>query len=235
MKIQFKYLIGHWQIILYIFHILYFNFKYLPFKQALKIPILLYKPNFLGLSGKIIIEGPITTGMITMGLNRVPFYPNEGIKFDNSDTIIFKGPYNIGNGSAISVGENAILTFGSNFKATCSFRCISHNYVKFSSNCLIGWDTIFMDTDWHTLKYPNGKNTKGYGKIEIGSDVWFANGCRIYKNTYIPNKTTISANTVLSEKLEIPENCIISNQNEIIIRRQGLYHKMGDDKVIYQR
>lgn len=232
--VKLKYLKNHWKMIIYIFHTLYFNFKFLPFKQALKLPVILYKPKFMGLSGKIMIEGPVSPGMITMGFNRVPFYPNEGIKFDNSGIIIFKGACNIGNGSAISVGKKATLTFGSNFKATCSFKCISHNHIYFGSNCLIGWDCLFMDTDWHRLKYLDNRYTKGYGSIKIGNDVWFANGCKIYKNTIVPNRTTLSANTILSEKLDIPENCIIGNFNEIKIRRQGLWHKMGDDKVIYR-
>lgn len=35
---------------------LYFNFKYLPFNQALKLPILLYKPYFKELKGKVVID-----------------------------------------------------------------------------------------------------------------------------------------------------------------------------------
>lgn len=34
---------------------LYFNFHYLPFKQAIHLPILLYKPNLVKCSGKISI------------------------------------------------------------------------------------------------------------------------------------------------------------------------------------
>lgn len=69
---KLKQIISHWKTILYGLHILYFNFKYLPFRQALKIPILLYKPHFMGLSGKINIEGPISFGMISLGFNHVP-------------------------------------------------------------------------------------------------------------------------------------------------------------------
>ena len=47
---------------------LYFNFKYLPFNQALKLPILLYKPYFKELKGKVVIDSSnIYFGMIRMG------------------------------------------------------------------------------------------------------------------------------------------------------------------------
>ena len=35
----------------------YFNFHYLPFRQAVKLPILLYKPKLLELQGNVKIGG----------------------------------------------------------------------------------------------------------------------------------------------------------------------------------
>lgn len=38
---------------------IYFNFKYLPIRQAIHLPILLYRPKFKKLSGSIEIRGGI--------------------------------------------------------------------------------------------------------------------------------------------------------------------------------
>ena len=38
---------------------IYFNFHYLPIKQAIKLPIILYKPKLLSCKGKIIIKPQI--------------------------------------------------------------------------------------------------------------------------------------------------------------------------------
>lgn len=46
---------------------IYFNFHYLPFKQAMRLPIWLYKPHFLALKGKIIILGGGENGYDTFG------------------------------------------------------------------------------------------------------------------------------------------------------------------------
>ena len=43
-------------ILRYLPHTLYFNFRYFPFKQALKIPVILYKPRFIACKGKVVIE-----------------------------------------------------------------------------------------------------------------------------------------------------------------------------------
>ena len=40
----------------YIFQTVYFNFHHLPFKQAIFLPIILYKPQLVSTKGKIIIE-----------------------------------------------------------------------------------------------------------------------------------------------------------------------------------
>ena len=47
---------------------IYFNFKFLPFSQAIKLPILLYRPHFIKLKGEVRIEADhIYPGMIQMG------------------------------------------------------------------------------------------------------------------------------------------------------------------------
>lgn len=62
---------------------IYFNFHYLPFRQAVRLPILLYKPHFLDLKGKIIISGGVKTGMIELGRYKVSLYPNSGVVIEN--------------------------------------------------------------------------------------------------------------------------------------------------------
>ena len=81
---------------------IYFNFHYLPFKVAMKLPILLYKPKFLKLQGYIKLQGKIQFGMIRLGFPTVSLYPNIGISIENHGGIIlFKGKCRIGNNSFI--------------------------------------------------------------------------------------------------------------------------------------
>lgn len=97
---------------------LYFNFKYLPFNQALKLPILLYKPYFKELKGKVVIDSSnIYFGMIRMGFWSTLQYPNSGIAWENQGgTVVFKGNCMIGNAASISIGRKAYIEFGENFK-----------------------------------------------------------------------------------------------------------------------
>lgn len=106
---------------------LYFNFKYLPFNQALKLPILLYKPYFKELKGKVVIDSSnIYFGMIRMGFWSTLQYPNSGIAWENQGgTVVFKGNCMIGNAASISIGRKAYIEFGENFKNNAAMKLIS--------------------------------------------------------------------------------------------------------------
>lgn len=81
------------RILRYILHSVFFNFHYLPFHEAVKLPILLYKPKLLKLKGTIKIkqEDKIGFGMIRLGFPEVSLYPNTGIVFENyGGTVVLK-------------------------------------------------------------------------------------------------------------------------------------------------
>lgn len=66
-----------------IFKTVWFNFYYLPFKQAIHLPIVLYKPKIIAAKGKIVINGPIRPFMIQLGRPLVYLYPNTGVTYEN--------------------------------------------------------------------------------------------------------------------------------------------------------
>ena len=57
--------------------------------------------------GKIIIDCPISTGLIQFGYGNVGVFDNKKSRsiWEVSGTVIFKGKCNIGHGSKISVGD----------------------------------------------------------------------------------------------------------------------------------
>lgn len=212
------------------------NFKQLPFRQACKLPIIIYKPHFGTLDGKIIIQGDVRFNMIQLGRNLVSLFPNNGIRFGNSGKIIFKGRTCIGNSSSIFVGKNGILTFGDLFNATAVFSVICYNDIKFGYDIVIGWNCTFIDTDFHVVKNMiTGEKTKGYGSIRIGDGVWIANSCKIYKNVEIPSKTIVGADTILHKPVACEPGSLIINEHKVIVRNIGYYMDMRDDTVVYDK
>lgn len=216
---------------------LIFNFKYLPFSQAKKLPILLYKAEVLGKGGRIEIEGPLRFGMIVLGHRIVDLYPNSGITLSNSGKIIFKGKTIIGNGSAISVGPSGNLSFGDNVIGSAGLKIACYSSISICNQVRIGWNTQILDTDFHLLKTLDGtkSQSKGYAPVRIEDGVWIANSCKLYKGTVIPHSCVVSSDTVLHCSLKCNPYSIISNDRKMIIRAVGYYRDLNDDKIEYEQ
>ena len=191
---------------------LYFNFKYLPFKQAVKLPILLYKPTFLSLKGKITIDAPeIKTGMIRLGFHMVSIYPNNGITLElNGKEIIFKGGCSIGNNSYISTGGKSIVEFGDDFLCTSSIKLVSYRGIKFGQKCRIGWNSLVMDTNFHPIyDIAKKKYKKASGNIVIGDYNWFGTQCKIMHSVTTPERCIFGMGTVITRNCEMKPYCVM--------------------------
>lgn len=217
-----------------IFNSIYFNFHYLPFRQAIHLPILLYKPRFLELKGNVKLSSEVKFGMVKLGSPVVSIYPNSGIMIENhGGTIVFHGCCEIGNNSFISVGNNGYCEFGSKFEATTSLKLVCYYDIKIGDRCSMGWDCMIMDTDLHKLTKVSGGYTQGFAPIRIGANNWFGNGCLIMKRTETPDYCTISARTILSGKVDVPPYSIIGQKHDVELIAPGLWRNMDDDVITY--
>lgn len=135
---------------------LIFNLRHLPFSQARHLPILVYKGKFMNNTGKYVIEGDVHFGMIELGRHRVSLYPSNGIVLENRGVIVFHGSAIIGSDSAITLGETGRLEFGKNFSSSAGLKIACYDSITFGENISVGWQTMIVDTDFHSLKKVNG-------------------------------------------------------------------------------
>lgn len=85
----------------YIFQTVRFNFHYLPWKQAVKLPILLYCPTFRLLSGSVKIDvpdGKLYRGMIKLGIKTIGVSEGKGVVWENDGEVVFRGRCILGGG-----------------------------------------------------------------------------------------------------------------------------------------
>lgn len=213
---------------------IYFNFHYLPFSQAIKLPILLYKPKLLKCKGSVVINGKIKTGMICLGKYQVSLYPNTGIVFENhGGKIIFNGSCSIGNNSAISIGSKGCVSFGNNFSATTSLKLTSYCSIMFGEDVLCGWECLFMDTDFHQLTLINSnEKLRSYGSIAIGKGCWFSLKTTVMKGTVLPDYCVVAANSLLNKEYVIPEYSLIAGQ-PALLKRNGVFRDKLNDRIEY--
>ncbi len=213
---------------------IYFNLHYLPFRTAIRLPILLYKPRLLSLKGQVKIEGRLKYGLVRLGFPTVSIYPNTGITFENhGGTVVFKGSCIIGNASALSVGQKGRVEIGDNFVSTTSLRLVAYDSITIGNRVRMGWDTLVMDTDFHKLTKLSGGYSRGHAPIKIGSNNWFGNGCRIMKRTQTPDYCITGAGTTLSGPVDVPPYSIVGFKQELVVKASGIWRNVDDDVIEY--
>ena len=217
-----------------LFPSLLFCLRYLPFWQAIKIPIIIYKPSIYKLSGVVIIDSPkVTFGMIRLGLFVTNQYPNGGISWYNKGTIVFKGQVCIGANSSITVlRKNAYVEFGNQFGNSTTVRINCDHRIIFNDRVLVGWDVSIMDSSLHRLKnMDNHFLGSGYGEVVIGENTWIASQCMIGKGVQLPPYTIVGARSLVNEHTnKIPSYCLIAGTPAKVIR-QGVWRDIEDDKI----
>ncbi|MFN8356329.1 MAG: hypothetical protein U0Y10_17870 [Spirosomataceae bacterium] len=202
------------------FKTIYFNFKYLPLRQAIKLPIFVSKKvYFMNVGGKIIFDCPIKTGMVQIGYGEVGIFDRKVSRsiWKVSGSVIFKGKANIGHGSKLSVGGTLIL--GNNFTITAESSIVASNKVEFGENCLLSWDILIMDTDFHKVKDKAENILNPSTPIIVGNKVWIGCRCLILKGAIIPDNCVIGANSFVSKQLE-KENAIYGGQPARLLKEE---------------
>ena len=207
----------------YIFSTLYFNFHYLPFRQAIHLPIVLYKPHLMKCKGTVKIEpedGRISHGMIRMGFHMVSLYPNNGVTWENKGgTIVFRGRCWIGNDSYISLGKKTSVEVGDDFKNTAGMKFVSVCGVTFGRSCRLGWGGLVMDTNFHPLfDMEKKKYGRAHGPIVIGEYNWFGTGCKVMHSVVTPERCIFGMGSIVTRGCEMKSYCVMGGSPVRILR-----------------
>lgn len=193
---------------------IYFNFKYLPFKQAYKLPIWVsYDCYCKAYKGAIELPKKINFAMIRIGFHGVAILDKNvqtKIIIEKGSKIYFKGTAHIGKGSKVVLHNNkSQVIFGDNFTISSASTINCYKKIEFGRNVLFSWDCLVMDDDTHCIIDKNNQLMNPAKGIILGNNVWI--GCRtmILKGSIIPDNCVIGANTIITGK-EYKENTIIA-------------------------
>ena len=192
-----------------------FNLRYLPLRQALRLPILVRKARFRRLGGKVSIEAErVTFGMIKMGWQYSGAWADNGVSWHNEGSVVFRGRANIGGDTFFLILKGGSVKLGDDFRAAAAIKVISACGISFGKQCRVGWVSIIMDTNCHPLyDMERQRFTKSHGPIVIGDNNWFGTGCLVLHSVETPRRAIFAAKTVLSRsgnKVMEPY-CVCSN------------------------
>ena len=110
------------------------------------------------------------------------------------------------------------LRLGDNLKITAESAIAATNKIHIGANCLLSWNILIMDTDWHSVLDQNENIINPALPVQIDDHVWIGCEVTILKGVSIASGCIVAAGTIVSKSVADP-NCIIGkNPNEILKR-----------------
>lgn len=208
-----------------LFRTLLFNFHYLPFSQAVLLPVILFRGTVLRrMKGKLVLPEKVRHGMIKIGRADVAGWEKRGTSLSIDGDLIFEGKATIGSGSVLDVKKGAVLTFGEKFRVTAGASIFCRKKISFGRDCLVSWDTLVMDSDHHTIMdSASGTELNGDAPVTIGDHVWI--GCRstLLKGVSIGDNCVVASGSILTKSFEQERNTIIGGSGkEQRVLRSGI-------------
>lgn len=213
-----------WKYLPYMPKTIYFNYHYLPFKQAWHLPILIFKPHFIRLKGKVIIDSPeVRFGMIELGKLVNTCNPNCGFSLDNKGgTIIFKGKAIFANETYFMVCPGAVLTLGKDLDCNCKIKCAKS--IEIGDETWIAYDSMIMDSEWHALTdMATGKLLNKDKPVIIGKHNFISFGCLVLKGTVTPDNATFTPRSTLNKVYDMNAEYPLFGGNPCELIDEGYY------------
>lgn len=190
-----------------LFSTIYLNFITFPFKKAVRFPILIFGKISIknARKGKMVFNCPLKTGTLQIGKSGLGFLDKKNCltKWNISGTLYVYGRASIGQGCCLEVGEKAVMILGRDFIVTGRSVILCTNRITFGDECLLSWDLLIMDTDWHSVISTADNRILNPSKpINVGNHVWI--GCRsvILKGVSISDNVVVAANSVISRNID---------------------------------
>ena len=173
---------------------LYFNFRMLPLRKAIRLPFFVsYRVELGELRGIVSVPDDIYPFMVKLGVGG-----SEGVaagpgyfSCGKGSNVIFRGKTLLGQGSTVRC-DSGTLTFGESFSANrnCFFACSEE--LTFGKDVLLGFHVSIRDSDGHAI-FHNGVKKDSMRPVRIGNHVWICSDVHILKGTLIGDENVVAA------------------------------------------
>lgn len=184
---------------------LYVNFRCLPLKTALKLPIFVGHKTRIGkLSGTISFGCEPTPFMVRIGWGGTESR-EEGrrnyLYLNKEASIQFNGRCTMSSGVSLSL-DLGRLEIGADF--FCNKNCVisCNDHIVIGNDALFGWNVELLDSDNHKMTRGNQPEARNHGAIHIGDHVWVAALSHILKGSSIPDGSVVAYRSLVTKGFE---------------------------------
>lgn len=193
----------------------YVNFKYLPFKTAIRFPICVayhVRIEEFDRTDIRIDADPVKTGMIRFGLSKGSFYKGgKSLLHLNGGQIRFKGKAAVCGGFAIVV-DHGKIEIGDHFFSNANLLLNCSNGIEIGDQVLLGWNCSLLDGNGHEVisGTPKIKGERGK-RISVGSHVWLAAESVMLNGSSVSDGSIVSYGSVVHGEFKQKHSLIAGN------------------------
>ena len=211
----------------------YLNFTTLPFRDAIKMPIILSRYTyFYSLSGKIELTAPAKFGMIRFG-----YFGEDVITPKDARTLLqiegtmrLSSNVHFGNGVIIRIEPKATLDIDTNVRISNRTKIICYDSISIGNDSRIAWECQILDTSFHYMRTISDNSvTELTAPISIGAHNWIGNRVNIMKGAILPDYTIVAAGSLCNKKYDFPEKSLIAGSPAKLVKT-GLYRCLDDEE-----
>lgn len=181
---------------------------------------------FKGLPWRVVLGRKVTLALgrdpilrvrkrLTISLTPNPIAVTR-IQLDGGSHTEIDGYVEIGNGCFIRVADSAQLRIGDKTYINSGTRISSSDSVVIGRGCLIGFDVLIQDNDYHSMVV-DGVRRPTKAPIVIGDRVWIGARAIILKGVTIGPGSVVGAGAVVTR--DVPANSLVVGSPTQIVRR----------------
>jgi acetyltransferase-like isoleucine patch superfamily enzyme len=209
-----------------------FNFRYLPLRQAVRLPVLVsHRVALLDFSGGVTLDDPVrpATVLLGFGSNGAFDYRRSRSVWQVAGRVTFEGPARLGNGFKLSVGIDGHVTFGPDFVLSAESQIVCRESVRFGRGCLLSWDVLILDSDFHPILADDGEAGPQDAPIALGDRVWIGARSTVLKGVRLEDDVVIAAASVVTRS-EPASNVLLGGHPARVLRTGVSWsHRPGAD------
>ena len=188
------------------------------FVKAFKLPITVGRNTHIIGNGKIVITeicGEVPH--IYIGCNALEWMGNRATTvLSIKGTLQLSSDVFIGSGCRFEIAHSGQLRLKRGVVFTGASTVICKKEIEFGENDLISWDTLFMDSDAHTIIDQNG-DVNCNGTVKINDHVWIGAKATVLKSTIIAKDNVVACNSLVRGSFN-KTNCIIGGNVAKIVK-----------------
>ena len=188
---------------------IYFNFKVLEKKDAVKLPFFVDKDVKLGKLYKNVIKLNFKSDRFSIKIGKKAI----------DSSIVFNGNAEFSYGISFTALQQSRIVIGNNFY--CNKNCVisSREAIEIGNDVLVGWNVNIRDNDGETHRiYENNIENEYKKKIVIKNHVWLCAFSSVLKGVEILEDTVVAYGTCVTKSLG-EKNVILAGVPAKIVKR----------------